>query len=357
MATAPVPVCQLHLDDALNYPRYGRLVPGRIDFRYPTGSISAQDPCATIAADDTDLLRDISAERVALTRFTELGGVLYWDYDEPVTALPTKDLVSRIQHLLDDGFEVFAARDRLSAMTTPRLQVASRVDWFEIETVGTPGESKLTLPDLLHAVQTSSGYVRLGEHEVGLLDTIDLNTIIRLAEVGELDGDTIRFRKNQGFLLDALLQARTGESVRVDRQFAALRARCNKGITAAALPEPKPFGTTLRPHQREGLGWFKFLEQLGVGGCLADDMGLGKTVQVLALLERHRRRRPHPGPTLVVAPRSLLFHWECDATRFAPKLRTLAFVGPGALRHLRRRGRHRIRRPRSRTDHLRQPAQ
>ena len=63
--------------------------------------------------------------------------------------------------------------------------------------------------------------------------------------------------------------------------------------SAASLAREAPatFVGTLRPYQRDGLGWFEFLRQFGFGGCLADDMGLGKTVQVLALLAERRRAR------------------------------------------------------------------
>jgi SNF2 family DNA or RNA helicase len=46
-------------------------------------------------------------------------------------------------------------------------------------------------------------------------------------------------------------------------------------------------------------------------------MGLGKTVQVLALLSRKRSGKR---PSLVVAPRSVLFNWIVEAARFAPAL-------------------------------------
>jgi SNF2 family DNA or RNA helicase len=45
-----------------------------------------------------------------------------------------------------------------------------------------------------------------------------------------------------------------------------------------ALDPPKEFVGELRGYQKEGLGWFHFLDEFGFGGCLADDMGLGKTV-------------------------------------------------------------------------------
>ena len=53
----------------------------------------------------------------------------------------------------------------------------------------------------------------------------------------------------------------------------------------------------LRPYQRRGLGWLRFLERLGLGGCLADDMGLGKTATTLA----HLLDRPGPAPRRVPA--------------------------------------------------------
>jgi len=90
--------------------------------------------------------------------------------------------------------------------------------------------------------------------------------------------------------------------------------------------EPAGFQGELRPYQREGLGWLRFLDDFDWGGCLADDMGLGKTVQVLALLAETRRQTMH-GPSLIVAPKSVVFNWVREAERFAPKLRILNYTG------------------------------
>jgi SNF2 family DNA or RNA helicase len=57
-------------------------------------------------------------------------------------------------------------------------------------------------------------------------------------------------------------------------------------------------------------------------------MGLGKTVQLLAHLATPREPRL---PSLVVAPRSVLFNWEREASRFAPQLRVLVHSGPERL--------------------------
>lgn len=82
---------------------------------------------------------------------------------------------------------------------------------------------------------------------------------------------------------------------------------------------------TLRPYQRDGAAWLRFLTELGLGACLADDMGLGKTIQVLALLLQQRQSVPEP--SLLVVPASLLGNWRSEAQRFAPALR-MAFLHP-----------------------------
>ena len=78
---------------------------------------------------------------------------------------------------------------------------------------------------------------------------------------------------------------------------------------------------SLRPYQKAGVHWLNLLTGLGLGACLADDMGLGKTIQVLALLLAHQGK----GPSLLVAPASLLANWAAEIDRFAPSLRARIF--------------------------------
>ncbi len=99
------------------------------------------------------------------------------------------------------------------------------------------------------------------------------------------------------------------------------------------VAQPAEFHGALRPYQLRGLAWLAFLDRFGLGACLADDMGLGKTVQLLALLAHERTGLPEGhalGPTLVVAPMSVVENWVRETRRFAPKLRT--HVHHGALR-------------------------
>lgn len=106
--------------------------------------------------------------------------------------------------------------------------------------------------------------------------------------------------------------------------------RSPEGIIPA---DPGPdLKTQLRPYQRTGVAWLRFMHDLGLGSCLADDMGLGKTIQVLALLLILRQRKvsgasPPSGPALLVVPASLVANWKAEIGRFAPSLATF-YVHP-----------------------------
>src|SRR6266545_5337481 len=132
-----------------------------------------------------------------------------------------------------------------------------------------------------------------------------------LAGLGEAREDHLRFRKTQVGVLTALLSSQPEADF--DEAFARARDELKRFEGVKPADQPEEFNGELRPYQKDGLGWIHFLREFGFGGCLADDMGLGKTVQVLALLESRRQLREQsgghdrPAPSLVVAPRSLIF--------------------------------------------------
>ncbi|MBX3358034.1 MAG: DEAD/DEAH box helicase [Phycisphaeraceae bacterium] len=104
------------------------------------------------------------------------------------------------------------------------------------------------------------------------------------------------------------------------------------GEAMPVLQTPEGFVGLLRPYQVKGLSWLAFLDRFGLGACLADDMGLGKTIQLLALLAFERMGRPEGsegsvGPTLLVAPMSVVGNWVHEARRFTPTLRVMVHHG------------------------------
>ncbi|HYO75695.1 MAG TPA: DEAD/DEAH box helicase, partial [Thermoanaerobaculia bacterium] len=202
------------------------------------------------------------------------------------------------------------------------LELSSGIDWFDLNVHANFGNVRLGLPELLGAAEAKRSLLRLSDGSYGIVPASWAEALAPVVDLGKRDGEAVRFRPAQAPLIDALLQSRT---FKADQAFEDLRQRI-----VAARPEPRQEPPTLaaelRPYQRAGLGWLHFLRNAGLGGCLADDMGLGKTVQTLALLEE-LRAGGNTRPSLVVAPRSLLFNWAAEAKRFAPQLRVLEHHG------------------------------
>ncbi len=87
---------------------------------------------------------------------------------------------------------------------------------------------------------------------------------------------------------------------------------------------PADFRGDLRPYQKAGVHWLRFLQKLGLGACLADDMGLGKTIQVIALLLHLKEEvKGAQRTSLLVVPASLIANWKAELERFSPSLSVL----------------------------------
>ena len=90
-----------------------------------------------------------------------------------------------------------------------------------------------------------------------------------------------------------------------------------------------PLDHVLRPYQKQGVYWMRFLEEAGLCGLLADEMGLGKTLQTLTWLSLPRvgQKAKEKHPALIVCPTSLVRNWEAEAKKFAPWLKVLVLSG------------------------------
>jgi superfamily II DNA or RNA helicase len=242
--------------------------------------------------------------------------------------LPARQLLPAVTRLIAQGWEVAMDDEPLLGDGELDLQISTGIDWFDLEGGVTFGERSAALPQLLEAVARNETFVPLTGGGFGLIDASVRERLLDIAS-GQREGQAVRFKRNQVMLIDAVLASRS--EVKADRDFAKLRDSIQRAGGAESRQEPTGFGAELRPYQRIGLGWLWFLRESGFGGVLADDMGLGKTVQALALLESLRQEKIGR-PSLIVAPRSLMFNWKAEAARFAPKLRVLDHHGVDRLK-------------------------
>jgi len=303
---------------------------GPVPFGAP--GAAAYDP-----ASNRRIARDPAAEQAAFDRVLALGARRRGQdgSSEPGEVLRLKPslLPAVVRTLVGEGWQVEAEGRLHRQATATSLAVSSGIDWFDVHGRVSFGDASADLPELLEALRRGEGLVPLSDGSVGLLPEAWLRTVGPFAGFGTREGDRLRFRATQIGLIDALLAA--APEATFDAAVARARSAFRDFRGVEPRDPPATFRGTLRPYQRDALGWFEFLGRFGFGGCLADDMGLGKTVQVLALLaEQHPRRRGHArhAPSLVVVPRSLLFNWRQEAERFAPSLRITEHVGSARRR-------------------------
>lgn len=282
------------------------------------------------AKDRRIVYRDTQREQAALKELFKLGATptSYAERYYGTFKVGRKDFAPLVVGLSQAGWQVEAEGYRLRRPGTTHVSVASGVDWFELNGhVDYEGE-QVGLPKLLEALRRGDKFITLGDGSRGMLPDEWLSRYAPLAAMGEAEGDKLRFKPSQALLLDAWLSAQP--EVDIDAAFHRVRERLRSFEGVQPHAEPTGFSGTLRPYQRDGLGWLLFLEEFGFGGCLADDMGLGKTIQVLAMILQRRKRRARDKqrrPTLVVVPRSLVQNWIEEARRFTPELKVLDYTG------------------------------
>ena len=79
----------------------------------------------------------------------------------------------------------------------------------------------------------------------------------------------------------------------------------------------------VRPYQEAGIKWLSVLHKYRLGGILADDMGLGKTLEVISFLEGLNTDKP----SLIIAPKSVIYNWLSEFKRWAPELEAMVIDG------------------------------
>ncbi len=312
-----------------------------LSFRYGEVEVKTEDPRGALVDWERHKLvrRDLPREHAAVVRLVEVGLKPLASANGHELAVSPRDLAGVAEPLLAEGWAIEVHGTTLRRAHPPALRIESGIDWFELSGgvnfgLETGAGGRLEMKELLDAVARGERFVVLGDGSRGLLPAAWLETYDSLAKLAHdrTEEGSLRFLSSQALLVDALLAAMP--PAQVDGAFAALREKLASFERIEVKKESRGFVGTLRGYQRQGLGWLDFLREYGLGGVLADDMGLGKTVQVLALLQGIRngtRNGAKNGrlPSLVVAPKSLVYNWIDEAARFTPKLDVLEYGGPG----------------------------
>ncbi len=188
--------------------------------------------------------------------------------------------------------------------------------------------------EVQRAVSMNESYVKRGE-QVYLFDMEALTSLREALQdcdsVAGVRPGFVRITNIHAPYIKASLDAVEGPAVHIDKSPPEWRLYAdvqNRQRQLEPVPLEEPLRSIMRPYQKEGLAWLRFLEANKLGGILADEMGLGKTLQALAWLQLERVHPEFRGkPAIVICPTSLVDNWAHEAAHFTPDIRVLTMSG------------------------------
>ena len=221
------------------------------------------------------------------------------------------------------GVEIYYNQSQVS-IWKPQIQCQrrkSKIDWFEVDLA-------LSRKDLevISRANLETGHV-LSSQGLVLLDSKQKNLLKFLRKYSEINKASkkrpekneekysllhLPFERSQIFELFELKKLGLDEVLTEEEsEF------CEKLLNLKEIPPydlPKNLEKRLRPYQKVGHNWLRFLWEYRFGACLADDMGLGKTIQTISFLQSiiHEIDR-----VLIICPVSILVNWEEEFEKFS----------------------------------------
>ncbi|HMP98878.1 MAG TPA: DEAD/DEAH box helicase, partial [Cyclobacteriaceae bacterium] len=245
-------------------------------------------------------------------------------------------------HLLDLGFEVSqpANNDKkyFVGKAVFELEVRESIDWFDINARIRFGEFEVSFKEIRKLILKKKVEFKLPNGEIAVIPESWLTKYNDLFALSETEGDKDKpvLRKHHLHLVKELQESHLAKVYISDK---LKKLQQFSGITD--YPAPAHFVGELRPYQKAGYNWLRFLNEYRLGGCLADDMGLGKTVQALALLQSEKEKE-NTGTSLIIMPTSLIYNWEMEAAKFTPQLKVLNYTGTNRNKDISRFSRYDI---------------
>ena len=235
-------------------------------------------------------------------------------------------LIHHVPRLVDHGFSIYGDDNLKSVRVNrnkPRMDfsVSSGIDWLDLNASVSFGDAKVSLADLRSAIKRKDRFVKLNDGTIGAIPVEWLKRYSPIFEFGKEEGENLRLSNHHFALVEDILS--DADEVHVDLEFERRRDRLRSFDQIAPRTLPQGFTGELRSYQKSGFDWLHFLHDYEFGGILADDMGIGKTVQALTFLLSLKESGHTKSANLIVMPKSLLFNWEREATRFTPNLRIL----------------------------------
>jgi SNF2 family DNA or RNA helicase len=236
--------------------------------------------------------------------------------------------------IINSGFSEYLAHSAIwldhnlrnaKILESPQLKeirlVGRQGDWFHLDPQYSAGSNTISMFNMLMEFRKKKRkYVKNGDNWIRVPEFLtEYNWEVDEAQ-GQMRVDTLGLMR---------LKANVGEFDRFVGSKALLEKIRERVEFVAVGRAPDLTGTALklRSYQTVGLEWLLWLHENHLHGLLADEMGLGKTHQTMALFVAIQNKKPD-ARFLVIAPTTVLDHWDDKIRQFAPDLQPIKYHGP-----------------------------
>lgn len=242
---------------------------------------------------------------------------------------------------IDEGITVeFGHQKKILTNVKAKLSasISASIDRFALETA-LEGDSK-NEELIWDALRKKQKYITLKSGEIQLIHSSLQESFWKILALDEWAKDAKQIKVHRAALTQ-LSENELGIKLTLDKESIALQQQLKNFKEIQEKTLQQWFLATLRPYQQEWYKWLHFLHDYRFSGILADDMGLGKTVQTIALLQslyennlekKNNKSKDnkaskntqwtHLAPSIVVAPKSVVYNWKKEIEQFAPGLKT-----------------------------------
>ena len=200
-------------------------------------------------------------------------------------------------------------------------------DSFVIELYGKIGEEIISFNDIYEMVLDNNKYFKVkgqGFVELPVQEIFSLMKSFNTIDVYRNDDNKYVVKTYRAGIVSEMQNLKM--TLKMSRKFSKFWKQISTFSEMDGVALPKGINAEFREYQAKGFSWLWFLYQYGLNGILADDMGLGKTLQALALIQK-AKEKDKQAPNLVVCPTSVVFNWENEIQKFAPKMKCLKLAG------------------------------
>ena len=195
------------------------------------------------------------------------------------------------------------------------------IDWFGLDLVTSDSDLEIItqIDDENRLVETDRGLVLLTKEQRNVLKFVKKYIKYEKSSLKEenvegkrLNRFTLPFKRTRIFELYEL--RKLGIDGALTQEEIELCERLSTMEKMPTYPLPETFDSILRPYQKVGYNWLRFLYESKLGACLADDMGLGKTLQTIAFIKSIYSKI---NKVLIVCPVTILLNWEKEFQKFS----------------------------------------